>query len=106
MTNSTSKLIFSISLLLVLLSGCAPTAPTASSYDAVLNSWLGKPENELISRWGPPINVYESGGYKYLTFGGTRAVVYMYGAAVPVSCKTTMTIYQGRVSNWHYQGNC
>ena len=103
MTNSISKFIFSITLLLVLLSGCAQRV---NSNDAVLNSWLGKPENQLISSWGPPINVYESGGYKYLTFGGTRAVVYMYGAAVPVSCKTTMTIYQGRVSNWRYEGNC
>ena len=105
MTNSISKFI-SISFLLVFLSGCAPTTPKVNPYDAVLNSWIGKPENELISRWGVPVRVYESGGYKYLTFGGKDGVVYMRGIAFPVGCTTTMTIYQGRVSTWRYEGNC
>ena len=103
MTNSISKFIFGVPLLLVLLSGCAPTV---NPYNNVLNSWIGVPENELISRWGPPVRVYESGGYKYLTFGGNNAVVFMRGVAVPVGCTTTMTIYQGRVSTWRYDGNC
>ena len=88
---------------MALLSGCAPTV---NPYNKVLNSWIGVPENELISRWGAPVRVYESGGYKYLTFGGTNAVMFMHGLAVPVGCNTTMTIYQGRVSTWRYDGNC
>ena len=39
-----------LALILVLLSGCAPTV---NPYNNVLNSWIGVPENELISRWGP-----------------------------------------------------
>jgi hypothetical protein len=87
----------------VLLSGCA----TAANYEKILNGWVGASEDNLLATWGPPNNVYSSGGMKYLTFGGASGMVFMRGMAIPVSCQTTFTIAEATrtITTWRYEGN-
>jgi len=42
--------------------------PTTENYEKMLGTWVGAPEERLISAWGPPNQTYESGNSKYLTF--------------------------------------
>jgi hypothetical protein len=109
----------------LLIAGCASTA----KYEAVLNSWMGHGEAELVSAWGPPANVYAApDGTRILTYNSSRNV-YIPGQApnyqtnvigrtayttavggrsamnIGMSCATSFTISHGKVSTWRYQGN-
>ena len=113
-----------IILALLMLGGCA----TSEKYEAALNSWTGSSEASLISAWGPPDNVYQSGGTKYLTYQdsstvtipgtspsyettiiGSTAYTNPIGGTSPSTinfhCKTTFTIQADKVSSWRYEGN-
>ena len=54
------------------LTGCA----TSANYEKILGTWVGSSEQQLIQSWGPPDNVFESGGQKYLTYvkGGSAYI--------------------------------
>lgn len=114
----------SLMLVVVALVGCASTA----KYEAVLNSWIAAKESDLVTRWGPPANVYERNGTRMLTYYSQRQVV-MPGASptyttqvigktaytsssggfpaqsIGLQCRTTFEIKEDRVSNWSYEGN-
>ena len=110
--------------LLLLLSSCLST----EEYEKRLSSWVGSTEESLISAWGPPHRVYESGGTKYLTwvrsdtmtlpgseptyntqFYGNTAYTTAYGGSDPITmnlrCQTTFTISGGFVRRWRWEGN-
>lgn len=118
------KFICSGLLGLAILVGCASTR----NYEAMLNTWVGSPEDALLQKWGPPSNVYQSGTAKYLTFaksgsayvpgtlptyqtsvvgntvystpvGGTA------GYTVSKNCNTTFIVQNGRVVSWRWDGN-
>lgn len=42
---------------LLILSACR----TAANYNAELNRWVGKPENDLIAEWGAPDSTFNLG---------------------------------------------
>jgi hypothetical protein len=109
----------------VTVGGCA----TAAKYEAILDSWMGSAEGELVSAWGPPINVYEApDGTRILTFNSARNV-YIPGQApnytttvigntaytnavggrapmaLDLSCATNFTVKNGKIISWRYQGN-
>ena len=57
-------------LLIYTLTGCAYQA---KKLNAVMESWLGKSESELILAWGPPQNTASDGnGGKVLVYSTTR----------------------------------
>ncbi len=115
---------FFIAAMPLVLAGCATTA----NYEAMLNSWMGLPEVELVSGWGPPIQAYEVGGKKFLTYSSQRNV-YVPGVAptlqttfvgntaytssiggspsqnIGLACRTTFEIQYDKVRSWKYEGN-
>lgn len=92
---------------LVAMAGCA--SKPRMSIRQVLDTYVGRPESELLSRWGAPSQTYESGKQKYLTYlqnGGAVAMPIMgYTAAVPRSCKVTFTVESETVKEYSYVGN-
>lgn len=106
------------------LAACATTA----NYEKILNSWIGADELDLLRRWGPPQNVYESGGRKFLTYSsarnvyipgtdptytttviGNRAYTTQTGGTpgenLGLSCITTFEVASSKVVSWHWKGN-
>lgn len=117
------KAIFAI-VLAVVMTGCA----TTEQFEKNLNSFVGQPETALIANWGPPQNAYETGGVKFLSWSnqrnvpipgvsptyqtscvGTNCTTYAVGGSpgynVNMRCTVIMTIQEGKVTNWRYQGN-
>ena len=107
-----------------LLAGCATTA----KYEAMLNTWVGHSEDELIRRWGPPDRVYETSSSKYLQFSRsasgyvpgtppsyqttivgntayTNAVGGSPGFAYTNWCNTIFELQSGVVRSWRWEGN-
>ncbi|QEX20216.1 hypothetical protein FRZ61_01320 [Hypericibacter adhaerens] len=89
---------------------------------------MNSTEQDLVAQWGPPDQVYESGGQKYLTYHrssqaylpgveptyqttyyGTYATTTPIGGSPPqtinLNCKTTFTITNGKITSWRYEGN-
>ena len=117
------KIISAIMLALV-MAGCA----TTEQFETNLNSLVGQPETVLISQWGPPQNFYETGGVKFLSWSnqrnipiagtaptynrscvGTNCTTISYGGSpgynLNMHCTVVMTVQNGKVTNWRYQGN-
>ncbi len=116
--------ILTIAILMLALAACATTA----KYEKILNSWVGAEELDLVRKWGPPQQVYESGGVKFLTYTSSRNV-YIPGTAptytttyigntayttetggspaynIGMQCVTTFEIMQGRIVRWRWEGN-
>ena len=117
------KFLFLIPVLFLL--SCATTA----GYSKLLDSWMGSSADSLVSKWGPPSNVYvKDNGEKMLTFvrGGQ---VYMPGSQtttgsigpfgtinsttygspgtmINLNCTTTFTIStENKVVDWSWRGN-
>ncbi len=93
-------------LVMVLGAGCS----TVAGYQTMAQSWTGQTEQALISGWGAPNAVSDSGGYRTITF--TRFFGYQYGYgyygygyAYPLSCTTTFTLQNGVVLGSGFQGN-
>lgn len=111
-------------LIVVFISGCAST----EKYETMLKSWVGAEEVDLVRAWGPPRQVYESGGRKFITYSASRNV-FIPGAAptytttyignqayttpvggypasnVTVACTTTFELSDGRIVSWRWEGN-
>lgn len=109
------------------ISGCA----TQAKYKAVLDSWIGKPEQSLVDAWGYPANqmtapngnkvyVYSSSGQIVMPtttttnahvtgYGnsayGTATTTSYGGQVINLGCTTYFEIYGGTVVRWNYQGN-
>ena len=75
---------------LFLIAACA----TNKKYEAMLYSWLGHTENELVRSWGPPNEAYVSGGERRLTYSSSRS-----------DCKASFTVERDRIVGWRYEGN-
>lgn len=113
---------------ILVLSACATTA----GYEKMLGSWLGQAEVDLVRSWGPPVQAYEAGGRKFISYSSQRSV-YVPGSdptyqtqiigntaySTPVggnspinigmSCVTTFELQQHHSSNivvsYSYKGN-
>ncbi len=122
MTVPAVLVFLTLSVVLILSAGgCATTA----KYEAMLHTWVGQPEKALVSSWGTPHRVYESGGTKWLTFVNTETVnvsgsaptykknregeYVPYGGSSPSSytttCETTFEIEGGVVRRWRHKGD-
>ncbi|WP_312105541.1 hypothetical protein [Pygmaiobacter massiliensis] len=117
------KKLFSCSVF-ILLAGCA----TSAKYEAVLDSWIGSSELEIVRSWGPPAQAYETGGRKFLVYTSSRNVVLpgtaptyttnvvgntaytnSYGGTpaqnLAFSCETTFELSKETIVSWSYRGN-
>ena len=106
------------------LAGCA----TQAGYKKVMDTWMGKPELDLVRKWGAPRQTYESGGSKFLTFATSRTISMPGTAAncvtniigntaytnctggspdtpVALTCQTTFEIVGGLIAGWRASGN-
>jgi hypothetical protein len=84
--------------------GCA----TEEKYVAQTQSWVGRPEKELLSIWGAPSRAYEADGTRYLTYSRLGGGYYdwwggWYGS--PFSCETTFVVASGIVQSVSHRGN-
>ena len=106
------KLLISISVFF--LASCA----TTQKYEANLQKWVGQSEEALVDGWGAPDNVYISpDGNRILTYQKDRivnktslfyypAVEYPYTPTIEqLSCKTSFTIQDGKITRWRWEGN-
>jgi hypothetical protein len=111
-------------VVVLIFSGCATTA----NYEKILNSWIGSEEVDLIRKWGPPQQSYESGGRKFLVYSSQRNV-YMPGTApryqttyigntaytnqvggtpgynIGMTCTTTFELVNNKIVTWQWRGN-
>lgn len=79
---------------LFLLAGCATTGG--------MQSWIGKPESELLSRWGPPdATATTNEGKKIVTWKHTWA----HGNNI-YTCRRTFTVGSGVLERWSAVGDC
>jgi hypothetical protein len=118
------KKTLALTAILLSLSGCATTA----NYEKMLSSWVGASELDLVRRWGPPTQSYETGGRKFLIYSssqdvflpgtaptytttviGNTAYTNMVGGTpgqtLSFSCRTTFEIHDERIVSWRWQGN-
>ena len=126
------KVFAGITCLSFMLVGCddlpAGAYPTEENYYNIVKTWLGSNEDDLISKWGVPEDVYKSGRKKYLTYinkrtiyiqgrspryqtsvFGNTAYTNSYGGSkgynLDKSCQTTFTVSKGVITNVAYKGN-
>lgn len=111
-----------ISLLLAAVAGCA----TTPKYEAMLERWVGMPEDTLVRAWGPPDRVYDGRSVRTLTYHrgsppvapGAAQVYYASPVgmrtasaagtppmALNSACITTFEVAGGVVRSWRWQGN-
>ena len=106
------------------LVACATTA----NYEKILSTWVGSSEIELIRKWGPPQQSYETNGKKFITYVRTRnvyipgtnpsytttyigntaytnTVAGTAGQNIGMSCKTTFELENDRITSWRWEGN-
>lgn len=95
----------------IFLSGCATTA----NYQEAMESWLGKSEEELVTKWGAPQSVYTlSNNKKILSYiedlGGSARTNVSYGTAYTTysqhTCKTDFVLdTSGQIESFKFEGN-
>lgn len=89
--------------LILLLTGCS--FPTFEGYEAILNTWLGSSQKDLVMKWGVPSSEYNIDNdttlleYRESKVSGYDGNVYTY------HCTTTFTVEKGKVTHWKYSGN-
>ena len=109
---------------LILVTGCASTA----GYEKYLNAWVGSDENELVRKWGPPIQTREAGARRFISYSSQRNIqlpgmaqtihiTVVGNTAIPlvvpgspsttlsVSCQTTFELEGAKVVAWSHKGN-
>ena len=116
--------ILAAAICISLLLGCA----TSQRYEEMLNTWVGKNEEELVRSWGPPSSVYDSGRSKFLTYARsaqgyvpgaapsyrgyvigntvyTRPIGGSPGYAYTQQCVTSFETVGGVIRSWRWEGN-
>ena len=113
-------------LLLLCAAGCAvQPRKTQENYAALMQSYIGETEENLVAEWGIPTTNYELNNIRYLVFDRSETVSYRgtpptymmmpNGFSYPVggsrpysvtySCKTTFVIEKGKVKDVTFTGN-
>ena len=119
------KKILSIIILGLLLEGCA----TQGKYRALLDTWVGLTEDQLVDVWGPPNGLYnKKDGGRILTFAWsgsyylpgdtstssssthdgvvTTTTTVSPGSYITTGCKTNFYISAaGKITTWDFRGN-
>jgi hypothetical protein len=87
----------------VFLLGCA--IPSAEKYDAILKTFVGKPESFVIERFGAPSKTYKSGGNNYLTYSKSSYRLIDTDLGITFNCDTTFVINSDIVQKYSFTGN-
>ena len=95
------KKLLGIIILGLLLTACA----SEQKYFDTLNTWIGAPEEKLVSSWGVPQGFYEKQNGEKLLQYDWDAIVTLQGDTYKTWCKTTFTISEGKVKSWETEGN-
>lgn len=82
--------------------GCA--LPTEKGYRQLVDAVVGRREESLISMWGVPQGIYESGGKRFLTYRGSRIISHKYGT-VTHGCVTTFAVVEGTIVSYTFSGD-
>lgn len=88
---------------ITLLLGCA--IPTSEKYEAILKTFVGKPESVVIERFGAPTKTYQSGGNNYITYNRSNYRLIDTDLGVTFTCDTTFVINSGIVQKYNFEGN-
>lgn len=115
-----------IILAVILLSGCI--IPTEEKYRVKVNGWVNAASVDLIRDWGPPQQIFEMNGHKFLVYTTYDETVIqgddpVYETKVEDNkvsrtvhrgtpdriykhhCKTTFEVFEDRVVGVNFQGN-
>lgn len=98
----------------IVLAGCATA--NRENFENYVNKFIGWSENELISSWGIPTQVYESGNTKYIKYGAETTgqvgtMTNFYGSPIYMSrntsshCEVTFSLANDSVTSWRMYGN-
>lgn len=82
------------------LAGCATTA----NYEAMLKTWVGRSEGELVQTWGPPSSVYQGASTKYFTYAKSKTCSSGKDYFTCV-CNTTFELASDHITSWRWDGN-
>lgn len=72
-----------------------------AKYDAMLEGWTGRSEDELIRQWGPPSSVYKTASKTFLFY--SESVTDYSGATA--WCETTFELTNTKVTFSRWKGN-
>ena len=87
---------------------------TTHNYEEALNVWKGSSEVSLIKSWGPPADIFNSNGHKFLVYQNSQSTAfepmknYSSGSRdylKALSCTTVFDIVDGHVVEWASKGN-
>ena len=120
------SLVIVVLVMPILIFSCS--SKLKKQYESHVSSFLGVEEAELVQKWGPPQQAYESGGRKYLTYSSEiddsnesyrtkRGVIY--GTSDPAiwssssqwsqnkikRCVTTFELAESKVVAYEWEGN-
>lgn len=76
-----------------LLASCATTA----GYEKMLNSWVGREEIDVVRRWGPPQQTYETAGRKFLSYSSEKTVFRPASPGIVHTTRISNSAYSSRV---------
>lgn|SRR6266446_9934322 len=85
------------------LAGCIAFA-TTDNYEAMLKTWVGRSEGELVQTWGPPSSVYQSANAKYFTYAKSKTCASSKEVFTCV-CNTSFELASNRITSWRWDGN-
>jgi hypothetical protein len=100
-------------LTVLVATGCA----TEEKYVAETQSWVGRPEKELLATWGAPNRAYQTDGTRYLTYSRLSFVTTggyydrwdsWYGSpgrTMALSCETTFVVASDIIQSASHRGN-
>ena len=93
---------FAVVVAAVALAGCA--TPSEQGFQNKISAWKGKPEIQVVQRFGAPQGSYSVDGKKVLSYKDDK-IATLYGGVVQLNCDVNFTIERGIVSNVSYAGN-
>ena len=100
-------------LLVTICYGVAACA-TTRDYEATLNLWKGSSEASLIKSLGPPADIFNSNGHRFLVYQDSQNTAlepmrtYSSGSrdySKALFCTTVFDIFEGRVAELAIKGN-
>jgi hypothetical protein len=94
---------------------CGVTAcATTRDYEATLDLWKGSSEASLIQSLGPPADIFNSNGHRYLVYQDSQITALepmrnhssgSHDYSKALFCTTVFDVFEGHVTEWAIKGN-
>jgi len=84
------------------LAGCVTA--TTENYEALLKTWVGRSEGDLVQAWGPPSSTFQSASAKYFTYTKSRTCISGKDSST-CACNTTFELSSDHIKSWRWDGN-